>query len=400
MEHLVSLDLDVDLRAAVMEPPTGGWHLVHDFCFALGGAERVTSVLASRVLPDAPVHCLGGDDELLARMVPDRPTTRLFPAGLAGTRSYRYLAPFMVAALAARAPLRGNLLASSYALAHHVPVEGRLVVYCHSPLRQLWSGSSHHRPSPAPVRWALRATAPGLRRLDRNVAARAGQYVATSVHVRKRILAAYGPRDVPVVPPPVEGSIHGSRTGPEREDWLLYAGRLVEPYKQVGLLIEAVRGTDLRLVVAGDGRDRPRLEADAPPNVTFVGSLSTPELVNHYERARALVMPSEEDFGMVSTEAQTCGTPVVARRTGGGGETVVDGLTGAVFDGSDPRHLARLLRRVVRTEWNHDAIALRAETLWSEDAFTRSLRAVLELDAPGPVTRQTPRSPVLGGLRR
>jgi glycosyltransferase involved in cell wall biosynthesis len=50
-------------------------------------------------------------------------------------------------------------------------------------------------------------------------------------------------------------------------------------------------------------------------------------------RCRALVFPGEEDFGMVPVEAQACGTPVLARRVGGVLDSVIEGRTGALYDG-------------------------------------------------------------------
>ena len=43
-------------------------------------------------------------------------------------------------------------------------------------------------------------------------------------------------------------------------------------------------------------------------------------------RARLLLFPQVEDFGIIAAEAQACGLPVVARRAGGALDTVVDPL--------------------------------------------------------------------------
>ena len=56
--------------------------------------------------------------------------------------------------------------------------------------------------------------------------------------------------------------------------------------------------------------------------------------------------PGEEDFGIVPVEAQACGRPVVALGRGGALETVVDGVTGVLVDGTDAGRLGRGVRRI------------------------------------------------------
>ena len=50
-----------------------------------------------------------------------------------------------------------------------------------------------------------------------------------------------------------------------------------------------------------------------------------------YRSSEAVLMPGEEDFGIVPLEAQACGTPVVALGLGGATETVRDGETGVLY---------------------------------------------------------------------
>ena len=64
-----------------------------------------------------------------------------------------------------------------------------------------------------------------------------------------------------------------------------------------------------------------------------MGFVSDEELVNLYSGAKAfLATARDEDFGMTVVEAQLCGIPVIAYKSGGYLETVIDGATGIFFN--------------------------------------------------------------------
>ncbi len=95
----------------------------------------------------------------------------------------------------------------------------------------------------------------------------------------------------------------------------------------------AEKGHDLRLVIAGDGRERARLEALArarlPGRVRFEGKIPRERLHRFYSAGDLFVFPGiRESLGMVYLEAQSCGLPVVAFHNGGVPEVVRAGETG------------------------------------------------------------------------
>src|SRR5207237_8062429 len=83
-----------------------------------------------------------------------------------------------------------------------------------------------------------------------------------------------------------------------------------------------------RLLVVGEGRLQRRLEAAAPPNISFLGNVEQSRLLELYRTARALVYPANEDSGIVMAEAQPCGTPVVRVGAGGARAIVEDETSG------------------------------------------------------------------------
>ena len=109
---------------------------------------------------------------------------------------------------------------------------------------------------------------------------------------------------------------------------LLAVGHLV-PVKAQDLIIGALPLLPgVRLVLAGDGPDRMKLEALARElkvgeRVTFLGAVPQAQLRSHYGAADALVLSSSrEGWANVLLEAMACGTPVVASRVYGTPEVV------------------------------------------------------------------------------
>ncbi len=145
-----------------------------------------------------------------------------------------------------------------------------------------------------------------------------------------------------------------SNTSPTR---LLYVGRLV-PIKNVGALITTTghlqrQGLRVSLTIAGDGAQRPSLEAltqrEAVHDVTFLRFVTGDSLVEAYVNADVLVLPSlNEPWGLVVNEAAACGTPsVVSTRCGVVDDLIRDGETGLTFDPAIPGDLERALRAIV-----------------------------------------------------
>jgi phosphatidyl-myo-inositol dimannoside synthase len=110
---------------------------------------------------------------------------------------------------------------------------------------------------------------------------------------------------------------------------------------------------DIVYLCAGDGGDRPRLEALAKVNgvserVVFTGRIPEMEKADHFRLADAYVMPSRwEGFGFVVLEALACGVPVVASSADGTREAVRGGELGLVVDPNDSDALERAILKAL-----------------------------------------------------
>ncbi len=137
-------------------------------------------------------------------------------------------------------------------------------------------------------------------------------------------------------PPLLAPRLHAGPLG----DYILSVGRL-EPGKRVGLLVDGLAHapSNLRLVVAGDGGERPALEARAEAlgvadRVSFLGPVDDDRIVELYAGALAVGFPPyDEDYGYVTLEAFLAARPVVTTTDAGGPlEFVEDGVNGRVVE--------------------------------------------------------------------
>ena len=158
---------------------------------------------------------------------------------------------------------------------------------------------------------------------------------------------------------------------------LLFLGRL-EPLKGADTAIGAVREHNLRadppwrLVVAGDGPERARLEALAAhdPQITFVGRVSDDAKRSWLRRCQALLAPATggESFGLVLVEALASETVVVASDIEGYREAV--GPHAALAPPGDPRAWARAIEAALAAERPADVAAGREHaSRWSMSAL-------------------------------
>jgi glycosyltransferase involved in cell wall biosynthesis len=106
---------------------------------------------------------------------------------------------------------------------------------------------------------------------------------------------------------------------------------------------------EARLAIVGDGPARPSLEklfADTPTQ--FIGYLRGDDLAQAYAAADAFLFPAaNETLGNVVLEAMASGLPLVAARSGGVLDNVIDGQNGLLFDPDDQAALVRQTQRLI-----------------------------------------------------
>jgi glycosyltransferase involved in cell wall biosynthesis len=200
---------------------------------------------------------------------------------------------------------------------------------------------------------------------------------ANSSAVAARIRSTYGV-DADVLPPPAGVNARGpQRAIPGIEPgFVLSVGRLLA-YKNVDALVTAAGHVPgCRLVVAGDGPERARLQAAAGPEVVFTGEVADAELRWLYANCAGVASASREDYGLTPLEAAVHGRPAATLRFGGFLDTVAEGETGVFFDTPDVGAVSAALTRMITTDWERDRIMAQATT-FGEDAFCAHLRTAV-----------------------
>ena len=353
------------MTADVLPAPIPGARvaLVHDWLTGMRGGERVLDALC-RLFPDAPIYTLvhlpGKVGGAIARHEIRTSALQRVP-GI--ERWYRHLLPLYPAALRAMRLKPADLvISSSHCVAKSVvaPRGARHLCYCHTPVRYAYDQFDAYF-GPARVGRVtsslMRPVMSAFARWDVRTSGRPDRYVANSQHVARRIARHYNRRSA-VTYPPVDTVYYTPQPG-ERDARALIVSALV-PYKRVDVAIAACRQVGVPLTIVGQGPERERLRAAAGRDVEFVGALTDTEVRQQYRTASVVLLPGEEDFGIVPVEAQACGTPVVALGRGGATETVIDGETGVLTeDGIEA--FAAGMRRALDTPWDANACRRQAE---------------------------------------
>ena len=130
----------------------------------------------------------------------------------------------------------------------------------------------------------------------------------------------------------------------ENKKFFLLVSRL-EPYKLVDLAIQSFNQLNNLLVVVGKGSQVKKLKKQAKKNIVFFKDLTDEEIGWLYQKAQALIIPQEEDFGYTSLEAQFFGCPIIAYKKGGSWETIVENKTGIFFEQQTVTSLLKVIKK-------------------------------------------------------
>lgn len=352
--------------------------IVHYWLLGMRGGEKVVEALC-RLLPGVDIFTLFYDPDRVSPFLRSHNITASFLNPF--RRYYRSLLPLMPVALehldlrdydlvisSESGPAKGVLTSSST----------RHICYCESPMRYLWDlypAYIHDWTSSAWKRALIAPMSSYLRLWDYASSARVDTFIANSQNVQRRIWKAYRrPSEVVYPPVDVETFYRGAS-----EDYYLVVSELVA-YKRIGDAVRCFARMKRRLKVVGDGPEFKQLRSIAGPDTEFCGRVSDAELRGLYSKCRAVLMPGEEDFGIVPVEAMASGKPVIALGRGGVLESVPERnpRAGFFYDSPGNESLESAVRDFEQEEMSLSATAIQAAAArFSEARFQDEMRILL-----------------------
>lgn len=361
--------------------------LVHDYIKEYGGAEKVLKAL-HEIYPKAPIFTsvylpkyLGPHRERFAKMDIRPSWLQKIPFKAKLISPFRLIAPKVFAAMdfskydvvivSATGAYQPNIIKKGKAIQ---------VCYCHTPPRYLYGYATARNWKRNPIFRVLGEFVNHfLRMVDFNSSRNVDYFIANSKEVASRIEKFYR-RDSAVIYPPVdiENDTDMKKITVKR-DYYLAGGRLARP-KRVDIAVKACTKLKLPLIVfgktfAGYGKELTKM---AGPVVEFVGEATDEAKKLLMAEAKAFIFPSDsEDFGITPVEAMSVGTPVIAYRSGGVVESVVEGKTGVFFDQPTPESLIGAVKKFDKMNIRPEDCINQAKK-FSKERFVKELTSFIQ----------------------
>lgn len=372
--------------------------LVHDYLKEYGGAERVLSVL-HEMFPEAPIYAAfktpGSSAETELR---NQSRSRNIPLKIITSWAdwliryknlhsvLRFLIPLIWESFVRQlADYDVVILSSSGYLTKpvRIPKYVRVICYCHTPPRFLYGYPGMDYRNYWYARLYKTVIAHFLRLYDWYGAQRVDQFVANSYETAGRIEKFYRKGSVVVYPPVGVASAKRSllfKKTSLQEEFFLIVGRIVG-FKGVDLAIEAAKKLGVRLKIVGEYAgvytEQEKIRKLVNNKIEILGRVSDEELQKLYSEATAfLALAKDEDFGITPVEAMAAGTPVVAYKSGGYLETVVEGKTGVFFEEYSVESLVEAMKRVQKMRFKKEDLQKQAEK-FSKENFVKKMREII-----------------------
>jgi glycosyltransferase involved in cell wall biosynthesis len=325
--------------------------IVHDWLTGMRGGEAILDVICE-LFPKADLFTLLQTDRRMSHTILNgRPVHTSYLQHLMHVRQfrsgYRKLLPLFPHAAESLDLSRFDLiLSNTHCVAKGVRKKpGALhVAYVSTPMRYIWDMFDEYfgrGKSGRLTTLAATMVRPYLQRWDVRTTKDVDYLIANSRFVQQRI-RDFWHRESTVIHPFFDPEKFLDRFEEPRDFYLIVSA--FAPYKRIDLAIEAFRRSGRKLVIIGKGQDEKKLKklAEGAPGIEFLGGLSNSALGEFYRKARALVFPGLEDFGITPLECMYNGRPVIAYGRGGLLDTV-SSETGVFFPEQTPESLMEAL---------------------------------------------------------
>jgi len=351
--------------------------LVHDYLREYGGAERVVEAL-HELFPDAPVYTAFFDPDALGMHAGRFDGWDIRETWITKLPFYKKLfSPYRIFAPKAFESLdlseydvvisSTNAYFAKAVTTQSGSKKANHYCYCHTPARSLYGYTTMTDWKRNPFTRVIGTLMNHyLRVVDFQIAQHDFKFIANSGETKRRIAKFYR-RDSVVIFPPVDvqkvSDTEHKNLKKRSGDYYLYVGRLAAS-KHDDLAIKACTQLGVQLKVVGSGKGEEYLRSMAGPSIEFLGGVTDEVLHDVYAGAKALIFPAEdEDFGIVPIEAMGHGVPVLAHRSGGPRETILEGKTGLFFDELTVKSLVEKMQQFETEEKKFNSSAIYTHAL-------------------------------------
>jgi len=357
--------------------------LVYDYLNQYGGGERVLQIFLE-MWPKADLYTLFFDEKKLGKEIDSLRIKGMSSLNKKFIRNNHHLfIPFMPKAtemidLEDKYDLIISITAG-YAKGIKYS-KGKHICYCFTPLRYAWEADNYLSGKFGRgyiiIKPILKPLIDYLKKWDRKMGQKPDKIIAISELVKNRVEKYYD-RLSPIIYPPVDTKkFYNSIPYLERE-YYLAGGRMVH-YKGFEMIIEAFNKMGLPLVLVGRGPKLKYLKKiNKSPNTKFVEDFKNDEEMREiYNRAKGLIFPQVEDFGLVALEAIACGTPIIVYEKSGAKEILVEGINGLVIKKQSSTAIIETVRDLENYNWNSLEIEDTAQK-FSREIFEEKIKKMI-----------------------
>jgi len=349
--------------------------LAHEFLTQYGGAERTIEAIAE-IFTEAPIYTAKYDRKKIPSSINNRKI--IYPKRLGNKISEKLFFLLRMPTIFEEFDFRDYDIVISSGTTWNKGIltkpDQMHITYIHTPPRFLYKYSQEGTKWQKPPFKPFYSYLVNFLRLWDYVAAQRPDYIVTnSETTRKRIKKFYG-RDAKIIYPPVEVNFK-SEDGLKKAEapYFLAIGRLSK-YKNFDLLIKTFNKIKYPLVIAGTGIEEKRLKSIAGSNIIFK-KVSDEEKNKLLDGCLGLINPVvDEDFGIVPVEAMAHGKPVLAHKSGGHLETIIEGETGLFFEKDNIDSLSEKLldfeQMIKNNKFDHEKIKSHAQK-YSKERFKK-----------------------------
>jgi glycosyltransferase involved in cell wall biosynthesis len=365
--------------------------LVHDYIKEYGGAEKVLETL-HEMYPQAPVftlvYCpnfLGPHRERFKNWDIRPSFLQYLPFKHKFISIFRLFAPFVfktfdftgfeIIIVSATGAYNPNMIEKKNA---------KQICYCHTPPRYLYGYATARDWKKNIFFRILGETANHfLRLIDYHSSQNVDQFIANSENIQGRIKKFYR-KDALVIYPPAIRKLPSEKyeSANKKREYYLAGGRLARA-KHYDLIIKACAELDVPLKVFGKGFAGYEEELQSiytslgKDNIEFLREVPDKEKFTLMREAKAFIFAGEdEDFGIMPVESMSAGTPVIAYKSGGVLETVIDGKTGIFFDELTVSSLVLAIKKFEKLNLRAEDCVKQSEK-FSEEKFKKAIEKVV-----------------------